>query len=119
MPRNIAEDMVETVLGRMCRDKVLAGFLKNVQGDRLDREGIDFLIILNNGLAFPLQVKTSVSKEKNEQKRQEHVTKHPFIQFYLTINIHYNRESVYRYVKREIRKMIGRAMSRAPFHPPA
>ncbi len=112
---NPAEDIVEEVLKRMAGGKSIAGFLKNIHGDRLDHEGIDFLIILNNGLAVPLQVKTYSGKERNEKKYREHLHKHPLVLFFLTVNVHTgNPEAVYRYIERELRYQIRKAMSRSP-----
>ena len=120
MPQaNPAEDIVEEVLKRMASGKSIAGFLKNYHGDRLDQEGIDFLIILNNGLAAPLQVKTHSGKERNEKKHREHLQKHPLVQFFIAVDVGAeNPETVYRYIERELRYMVRRAMSRSPLRPP-
>lgn len=119
MPQaNPAEDIVETVLSRARRKGIISGFLKNAHGDRLDHEGIDFLIILNNGLAVPLQVKTYSDKERNEKKYREHVVKHPLVHFFITVNVHSgNPEAVYKYVERELRHQIRKALAKQAFRP--
>lgn len=115
MPANVAEEIVRQVLVRMQAAGSILGFLINNKDDRLDKEGIDFLIFLQNGLAVPLQVKTYSRKKYHSSDLAEHLRKHPMVLFFLTVDIHKIRSSVFRYVEDEIRKMVRRAMSKPPF----
>ena len=110
---NPAEDVVEKVLNKLKGEGVIAGFLRNRQSDRLDEEGIDFLIILPSGFALPLQVKTCNSNDKRQYdgKLQEHKRKHPLIKFLICVktNLLANEsERLYSLVERDLRSMMRR-----------
>jgi hypothetical protein len=85
--RNPAEDIVERVLGKLRTEDRISGFIRNRPNDRLDIEGIDFLIFLKNGLALPLQVKT-LSREGNDRKADWHRQKHPLVKFLIFVPIY-------------------------------
>lgn len=119
MPSNFGEDIFEEALKEMIKEDEtivgslkIVGFLKNKSNDRLDVEGIDFLIFLSNGLAFPSQIKGL--KNKSEQALlQEHLRKHPLIKFLFGIQVYSNdREKTIRDIKRSIRSKIRNAMPR-------
>jgi len=107
--KNPAEDVVEKVLEKIIAEKAISGFIRNRPSDRLDEEGIDFLIFLNNGSALPLQVKTEGGKHNFQQKYREHQRKHPLVQFLICVPVHLlnsNPEEVYRQTEKELRRML-------------
>jgi hypothetical protein len=111
LPPNAAEELVEQVLRWLQRKERISGYLRNNPSDRLDSEGIDFLIFLRNGLALPLQVKTSSSERDNRDKMREHFRKHPKIRHIIMVEIHRDdRNAVHRHIARTIRLMIRDSM---------
>ena len=118
-PKNLgleAEDVVEDALKQLLQEEPrVAGYLRARSADRLDNEGIDFLIFLKGGFALPIQVRSTY----------RHVTKfhkkHPSIRFILFIlrrrlapfnivdknSVHYRRSV--EYAKRKIRQFTIRA----------
>jgi len=112
---NPAEDVVETILERLKAQGNIIGFLRNRASDRLDEEGIDFLIFLLSGFALPLQVKTCNSNDKREydNKLQEHKRKHPLVRFLICVrtNLLANEsERLYAIVERDIKNMTRRVL---------
>ncbi|MBU6141692.1 hypothetical protein KGO95_01055 [Patescibacteria group bacterium] len=71
------EDLVEEALRELEKERCLRGYLRNRQSDRLDCEGIDFLLFLNNGSSLAVQVKSARGNLDN--KRKEHLRKHPLV----------------------------------------
>lgn len=116
MPSNAAEEIVQTCLLRMKHAGQINYFIRNNRNDRLDCEGIDFLIFLINGLALPLQVKTFVGERKNEEKRRTHERIHPAVEHIIFINIHGEdadgREEEYRRIIRTIRSAVKESLRR-------
>lgn len=111
---NPAEDAVETALQRLQEKGEILGFLKNRSSDRLDEEGIDFLIFLPSGFAIPLQVKTCNSNDKREYdyKLKEHARKHPLVKFLICVrtNLLINEpERLYAIVERDLKSIMRRA----------
>lgn len=107
MQRNVAEDITESVLSWLKRHGRVSGYLRNNQGDRLDSEGIDFLIFLKNGLAIPLQVKTSSNRRNNEEKINEHFRKHPQVKNIIMVDIHTeDRRAEYRKITRYLHQVV-------------
>lgn len=97
---NVAENVVETVLQRLRNKKKITGFHRSKKNDSLDVSGIDFLIILNNGLVIPLQCKTH--SKKDASRLEEHKKKHPEIKFIIFVTTHgYNRDKEKIYLKAE------------------
>lgn len=84
---NPAEDIVDRVLKKLQDEGQIPGFIRNNPNDRLDKEGIDFLIFLRDGLALPLQVKTS-SHKRNGKKAHWHFYKHPLVKFLIFVPVH-------------------------------
>lgn len=110
---NPAEDAVETVLKRFQKKGEILGYLKNRSSDRLDEEGIDFLIFLPSGFAMPLQVKTCNSNDKREYdyKLKEHTRKHPLVKFLICVrtNLLANEpEQLYAIVEKDLKSMARR-----------
>ena len=100
---------MEKVLEKLAKDKFILGYLRNRTNDWLDKEGVDFLIIKKGGMALPLQVKTESRNFSQEEKKREHLRKHPLILFLICVPIHLlNNESekVYRQVESEIKEML-------------
>lgn len=111
MPKqaNLAEDVVEEVLRKLKRDSLISGFLRNRSNDRLDSEGIDFLIFLPNGYAIPLQVKTANGRYPKEEKLKEHLRKHPCVKFLICVQtnfFHSKRERLYKIVEQELKSIL-------------
>ncbi len=111
MPRqpNLAEDVIEEVLRKLKRESVIAGFLRNRSSDRLDSEGIDFLIFLLSGFALPLQVKTANGRYPKEEKLREHLRKHPCVKFLICVQtnlFHSERDRLYKIVEQELKSML-------------
>ncbi|OGY68033.1 MAG: hypothetical protein A3H63_01700 [Candidatus Harrisonbacteria bacterium RIFCSPLOWO2_02_FULL_45_10c] len=114
MPRprlsNPAEEVVEKVLEKMAEAGAISGFFRNRPNDRLDEEGMDFLIILKNKLALPLQVKTANRRESCEDKFRKHKKKHPLVNFLICVPVGLlasDSERVYREVERDLKSMIN------------
>ncbi|MDO8430095.1 MAG: hypothetical protein Q7S73_01895 [bacterium] len=110
---NPAEDVVGKVLNKLKEEGLIAGFLQNRQSDRLDEEGIDFLIFLPSGFALPLQVKTCNSNDKRQYdgKLQEHKRKHPLVKFLICVrtNLLANEsERLYSIVEKDLRSTMRR-----------
>lgn len=87
---NVAELILAEVLQEMIKDGKISGFIQSKKNDRLDMEGIDFLLFLNDNLTLPVQVKT----HSRNQKRcvEKHFQRHPLIKFILFVKIgFYNR----------------------------
>ena len=111
MPSNTAEEIVEQVLRWLQREERIAGYLRNNPSDRMDSEGIDFLIFLRNGLALPLQVKTSSGERNDKEKAREHFRKHPKVRHIIMVEIHSDDKSaVCRHIARTIRSMARDAL---------
>lgn len=107
---NLAEEITQTVLGKLQKEKLIAKFIRSQRNEDLDIGGIDFLIILNSGYAIPLQVKTD---NKNiEKKLDEHKNKHSEIKFVLCVPTHRFRrdpEKIYKVVEAELRQYLKSA----------
>lgn len=106
---NPAEEVVERVLDKLKEERLISGFLRNRPSDRLDSEGIDFLIFLNNELALALQVKTDGGRWEFSEKLKEHRRKHPLIKNLICVPIHRlsnDPERVYKEVEKELRGML-------------
>ena len=115
MPRqeNLAEDVVEEVLERLKKDSIISGFLRNRPNDRLDSEGIDFLIFLPSGFALPLQVKTKNGRYSKEERLKEHLRKHPCVKFLICVPTNLfnsERDRLYEIVERELISMLRRVL---------
>lgn len=115
MPKqaNLAEDVVEEVLEKLKSESVISGFLRNRPNDRLDSEGIDFLIFLPSGFAMPLQVKTKNGRYPKEQKLKEHLRKHPRVKFLICVPTHLlpsERDRLYEIVEQELKSMLRRVL---------
>lgn len=105
-----SEDIVQRVLEKLEKEKLIAGFLRNRPSDRLDSEGIDFLIFLNNGKALPLQVKTFNRKYSKEDKMREHLRKHPLVRNLICVPTYLaqsDEERMLREVEKELRKILS------------
>ena len=85
---NVAENIVEIVLGKMREEKIIPYFIRNRKNDKMDQEGIDFLVFLDNGSAIPIQVKTEPKGDNFNKKYKEHLRKHPFVKFMIAVPIH-------------------------------
>lgn len=109
---NLAEEITQTVLGKLQKEEIFAKFIRAKRNEDLDIGGIDFLIILNSGYAIPFQVKTD---NKNiEKKVSEHKEKHPEIKFILCVPTHRFRrdpEKIYKVVEAELRQYLKFAPS--------
>ncbi|MDP3999244.1 MAG: hypothetical protein Q8P76_01450 [bacterium] len=106
---NIAENMVEEVLLRRKHQGDIAGYIRNIQNDLLDKEGIDFLIFFNNGFALPLQVKI-YNKKYWWKKLKRHRRNHPMVRYVLAVNIHdYTRDEALVFIDRFLRSAIKSA----------
>ncbi len=102
---NLAEDIVENVLNKLKEEKKIFGFLKNRHCDRIDEEGADFIIVLNNKFWVPLQVKTESFSESYEKQYAEHIRKHPFVKFLIAVSIrHFEKqpERVYALARKQV-----------------
>lgn len=107
---NVAENVIETVLQRLRDKKKIAGFHRSKKNDSLDASGIDFLIILNNGLAIPLQCKTY--SRKNDLRLTEHRRKHPEIKYIIFVVTHgYNqdKDKIYLMAEKDLLDIIKNA----------
>lgn len=107
---NLAENIVETVLHDLVKRSKIASFNRSKHNDNLDASGIDFLIILNGGLAVPLQCKTY--SKKNKERLLEHERKHPeikYIIFVMTHGFNRNKRKIYLLVERDILNIIKSA----------
>lgn len=105
---NPAEDVVEKILNKLKDLRLIPGFLRNHPSDRLDSEGIDFLIFLNNGLAVALQVKTSSGNLTLKEK--EHLRKHPLVKKIIFISVNLlpsHPDRLDREVERDMRRMLN------------
>ncbi len=110
---NVAEMILKEVLLEMQKDDLISGFIQSRKNDRLDMEGIDFLLFLKNDLSLAVQVKTHSRNHK--RCIDKHFRRHPLIKFVLFIKIgFYNRrpETASRYIKEEIKSFIKQSMSR-------
>ena len=106
---NLAEEIIQTTLQGLKKEKLIATFIRSNKNDYLDQAGIDFLIILNSGYAIPLKVKTD--NENIEKGVNDHKIKHPEIQFVLCVPTHRFRrdpEKIYKIVKAELRQHLNR-----------
>lgn len=100
---NVAELILREVLLEMIKDGKISGFIQSKKNDRLDIEGIDFLLFLNDDLALPVQVKTYSRNKK--RCIEKHFRKHSLIKFVIFVKIgFYNRrpETASAYLKDEI-----------------
>ena len=113
---NPAEEVVERVLTKMKDEDRIRGYLRNRTSDRLDSEGIDFLIILNTNLALPLQVKTcnkqngGKGSKDYDRKLKEHLRKHPLVKFFICIQtnmLNSNPDRLYQIVERDLVNLIS------------
>jgi len=100
---NVAELILGEVLLEMIKDGKISGFIQSKKNDRLDVEGIDFLLILNDDLALPIQVKTH---SRNRRRCiEKHFRRHPLVKCTIFVKIgFYNRrpETASNYLKDEI-----------------
>jgi len=80
-----AEGAVKEALDLMVKEKTIAGFHQNKKCGEVDELGIDFIVYLKCGLIMPIQVKAA-SKD-NENRRQKHLKKHPFVPFMIFVNL--------------------------------
>ena len=92
---NLSEDAVEKVLQELVKLGIIKGYLRNYSNDRLDKEGIDFLIFTNSGLALPLQVKTAGRHLSGLRRRKafpdtynNHLRKHPLVLFLVMVPLY-------------------------------
>ena len=111
---NLAEDVVENVLNRFKEENKILGFLKNRHCDRIDEEGADFIIVLNNGLWVPLQVKTESLSESHEKQYAEHIRKHALVKFLISVSVrHFQNqpERTYALARKQIEGILYEAMS--------
>ena len=111
---NVAEAILKEVLLEMIKDGKISGFIQSKKNDRLDVEGIDFIVFLKNDLALPIQVKTHSRNRKRCIER--HFRQHSLIKFILFIKIgFYNRrpETASHYLKEEIEGFIKQSLSRS------
>lgn len=117
--KNPGEDSVELVLNELVEKKIpidkvsVVHFLRNRPSDRLDTEGIDFLIFLSCGLTLPLQVKTA--NGRLDSKSKEHKRKHPFVNFIIFVRtdlLPSNPEEVYKEIRRDLISMIRGTFTR-------
>ncbi len=105
---NPAEEVVEKILNKLKDLRLIPGFLRNHPSDRLDSEGIDFLIFLNNHMALPLQVKTSSGNLTLKEK--EHLRKHPLVKKVIFVEVSLlssHPDRLDREVERDLRKMLN------------
>jgi hypothetical protein len=87
---NVAEMILKEVLVDLQKDGKIAGFIQSHKNDRLDKEGIDFLVLLNDDLALPIQVKTYSRNRK--RCIDKHFRRHPLVKFVIFVRIgFYNR----------------------------
>lgn len=109
---NLAEIIVRKVLDKLQSQGVIRGFLWNRHNDRLDEEGIDFLIFLNNDTALPLQVTTwSKFRERNSEKYFHHFKIHKLVRHIIFVKTHfYPSVAVYDPVEQKIKSMIKRVL---------
>jgi len=105
---NPAEEVVERILNKLKDQRLIPGFLRNRPSDRLDSEGIDFLIFLNTNLALPLQVKTSSGNLTFKEK--EHLRKHPLVKKVIFVSVNLlpsHPDRLEREVERDLRRMLN------------
>ncbi len=74
------------MLSDLRKEKIIASFIRCKPNDVLDSSGIDFLIILNDGYAIPLQCKTY--SHKNDERIADHMRKHRDIKFIMCVVTH-------------------------------
>lgn len=110
---NVAEMILREVLIEMRSEGRIAGFIQSRKNDRLDVEGIDFLMFLRNNLALAIQVKTH---SRNRRRcLEKHFRRYSLVKFVLFIKIgFYNRrpESASRSIKKEIEGFVDQCLSR-------
>ena len=107
---NLAEEIVQTVLGKLQKEKLIAKSIRSKRNEDLDIGGIDFLIILNSGYAIPLQVKTD--NRHIEKKLAEHQDKHSEIKFVLCVPTHRFRRDpgkIYKVIEAKLRQYLKSA----------
>jgi len=110
---NVAEMILKEVLLEMQKEERISGYIQSRKNDRLDVEGIDFIIFLKNDLALPIQVKTHSRNKK--RCLEKHFRLHSLIKFVLFIKIgFYNRrpETASHYLKGEIEGFMKQCLSR-------
>ena len=108
---NVAELIFKEVLSELKKAGKIAGFIQSQKNDRLDMEGIDFLLLLNNDLALPVQVKTHSRNKK--RCIEKHFRNHSLIKFIVFVKIgFYNRrpETAFKHLENEI---LGYILSRS------
>ena len=108
--QNPAEEAVEIVLKKLKELRLIKHYLRNKQNDRLDQEGIDFLIIQNDGRSLPLQVKTWSGNRFDGKKFREHIRKHPHVTSIIFVNIHQPPEIVSKWVEQKLRRMLSKGL---------
>lgn len=108
---DLAEEVVKSVLSDMQKKEKIAGFIQNKKNDRLDSEGIDFLVFLNNDLALPIQVK--IYSRSMERYIKRHFKKHPLIKLIIFVQIGKRKEQeTIDYIQKEIEEFINKKLSR-------
>ena len=88
---------------------MILGYLRNNPNDRLDTEGIDFLVVLKNGLAVPLQVKTERRNDQCAVQYRHHLRKHGLVRFLIAVPIYWyfaHRDKLYDKVRQYLRAML-------------
>lgn len=113
---NIAEDVVGTVLNKMREEKIIAGSIRNRKNDKMDEEGIDFLVLFETGMAVPIQVKTEPRGYNFNRKFREHIRKHPMIKFMISVPINLLQkepERLYAIVKKRLIDIFDKFKPRA------
>ena len=86
-----------------CNHRVASHIHADKNGS-LDRAGVDILIILNTGLAVPLQVGT------DNKKHQRHRRRHPFIKFVFIVNKFPCNDNERRRFRNRLHKLIDNAI---------
>lgn len=82
---NAAENAVVWICERWQKQKKILFYVHSWQNGQMDREGIDFIIVLKSGLAAPVQATFKKSDEQIEEKRSRHFKLHPYVKLFLVV----------------------------------
>ncbi len=105
------EDLVEEALIELKKENIILGYLRNLANDRLDCEGIDFLLFLNNQYSLAVQVKSA--RGNLDLKTKGHIRKHPLVRAILFVLLPKDdkdaqeKKELIRSVKEDIKHLIA------------
>ncbi|MEK7464295.1 MAG: hypothetical protein AAB617_00770 [Patescibacteria group bacterium] len=110
-PDFVPEDVVLRALKILEDKNIIAHFFQAEKNGQIDRDGIDFLIFLENGLCLPLQVK------RGKKALASHFRKHPHVKFVIIVSRD-RPERIANSIRRmickipELKKPLGRILMR-------